>query len=128
MAQETDRQKALRLLKDDVTGYGATRSAENIRADLLEAIQAMETAGITLRGPRFSDPQNRTRNLPLTYANMKAYIERAEERDLADISNSLLMLHEADLQRTQGGKRRGRGRKTRRVHKRSRKISRARRS
>lgn len=117
MSQETDRQKALRLLKDDVTGYGATRSAENVRADLLEAVNAMEQAGIVLRGPSMLDPQNVTQNLPLTYANMKAYIERADDSSLADISNSLLMLHRAELRRTQGGKRKGRGRKTRRTRK-----------
>ena len=117
MAQETDRQKALRLLQDDVTGYGATRDAQEIRRDLLEAVEAMQQAGITLTGPTMLDPQNVTVELPLTYANMRAYIQRAGDFDLADISNSLLMLHHTELRRAQGGKRKGRGRKTRRTRK-----------
>lgn len=117
MTQETDRQKAFRLLQDHVTGYGAPPSAENIRADLLEAIEAMQQAGIVLRGPSTIDPQNLSRTIPHTYATLKAKIEQANINELMDISNSLRMLHDRELRGIQGGRRKRRAKKTRRTRK-----------
>lgn len=125
MTQENDRQKAFRLLQDDKTGYGAPPSAENIRADLLEAIEAMQQAGIVLRGPSTIDPQNLSRTIRHTYATLKAKIQQAEISELRDISNSLLMLH---FQGTQGGRRKPRVKKSRRTRKHHHRSRRAKRS
>ena len=135
MSQETDRQKALRLLQDDVTGYGARRRGGNaqelrnkIREDLTAAVEAMQQAGILLIGPRYIDPQNGSRTIPHTYTTLKAKIQQAEISELMDISNSLLRLHLDELQRTQGGRRKRRAKKTRRTRKHHHRSRRAKRS
>ena len=129
MSQETDLQKALRLLQDDVTGYGARRRGGNeqefrnkIREDLTDAVEAMQQAGIVLRGPSTIDPQNSSRTIRHTYATLKAKIQQAEISELRDISNSLLMLH------FQGGRRKPRVKKSRRTRKHHHRSRRAKRS
>lgn len=79
------------------------------REKIVLALEEMQKAGIVLKGPTVLDPVDPTKEMPLAYDVMFDHVEnKAKPTELTDIANSLLVLHEKDLQDEKGGRRKTR--------------------